>query len=242
MQKFIVSTLSRIPYLMPALRCLYRNYEKLRLKRKYSSAEDVFDDIYTSNAWHDSESISGPGSNIESTNVVRKELPLILEEYDIHSMLDIPCGDFNWMKEINLNSVEYTGADIVGAIISENKKYERLGVQFKKLNIISDPLPSVDLIFSRDCLVHLSLKDIIKSLENICQTNSRYLLTTTFPKQSSNYDIATGQWRALDLQVAPFNFPPPVLLVSENCTEEKWKAKSLGLWEIDRIRELISDL
>jgi hypothetical protein len=36
-------------------------------------------------------------------------------------LLDIPCGDFNWMKLLNLG-VDYIGADIVGELIAENRR------------------------------------------------------------------------------------------------------------------------
>lgn len=37
----------------------------------------------------------------------------MLKKYSIKSILDIPCGDFSWMKKIELDGIEYIGADIV---------------------------------------------------------------------------------------------------------------------------------
>lgn len=37
-------------------------------------------------------------------------------------MIDAPCGDFNWMKEISKNTELYIRIDIVDEIIKRNKK------------------------------------------------------------------------------------------------------------------------
>lgn len=44
----------------------------------------------------------------------------------------------------------------------------------------------------------------------------------------------TGDWRPLNLERPPFNFPPPAELLAEGCTEAEGRFldKSLGLWAI----------
>jgi hypothetical protein len=60
------------------------------------------------------------------------------------------------------------------------------------------------------------------------------LLTTTFPAAADNEDIVTGDWRVLNLECSPFDFPPPMELLNEGCTEAggRFADKSLGLWRI----------
>ena len=83
-------------------------------------------------------------------------------------MLDIPCRDFQWMKNVDLSSVEYIGADIVNELIQINdRKYSKKGTNFQQLNLIQDKLPKVNLVFCRDCLVHLSFSDTFLALNNI---------------------------------------------------------------------------
>ena len=50
---------------------------------------------------------------MEQTQNILEELPNVIKKYNIKSILDIPCGDFFWMKEHNFKDVNYIGADIV---------------------------------------------------------------------------------------------------------------------------------
>ena len=100
-----------------------------------------------------------------------------------------------------------------------------------------DHLPKADILFCRDCLVHLSNEDIAKSIQNIRQSDITYLLTTTFTQCDENHDIVTGDWRIINLEKPPFNFPKPMSLINEKCTEGDgtYADKSLGLWKISDI-------
>ena len=154
-------------------------------------------------------------------------------------MLDVPCGDFFWMKSVDMGDVSYTGADIVEKLIAENSaRYGGEKVKFRHLNLLQDNLPKVDLVFCRDCLVHFSKGDVRKALENICKSQSQYLLTTTFTDRTSNADIVTGEWRPLNLEVEPFNLAKPIEVINEDCTQADgiYQDKALGLWRVEDIR------
>ncbi len=197
-------------------------------------AEVVFDEVYRHNIWRDKESVSGPGSNLRETAILRTQLPKLLKQYSIASILDLPCGDFNWMRMLDLDGITYIGGDIVEAIVIENQtKYHQKNVVFKKINLLEDKLPKVDLILCRDCLVHFSYKDIHRALEQIKNSGSTYLLTTTYPEKK-NKDIVTGGWRPLNLNSAPFLLPKPEAIIPEGCKEINGSNndKSLGLWSI----------
>ncbi len=202
--------------------------------------EQIFTTIFENNGFNGKESVSGPGSNTYQTRIIIKEIPLLFKNFNINTMLDIPCGDFYWMKELDLKDINYIGVDIVDDLIKKNNEdYSKNNLHFKKLDLIKDTLPSVDLIFTRDCLVHLSFEDIFKALTNICNSNSKYLLTTTFTERTINNDIKTGQWRTLNLQIEPFFLPKPIKIINEGCTENEgiYSDKSLGFWKISDIRK-----
>jgi len=197
------------------------------------SPKNVFSTMYAKGLWGGRESQSGTGSGLEQTKQVREQLPLLINELNIKRMLDAPCGDFHWMKEVELALDEYVGADIVEEVIADNaKKYADRARRFVVLDIMNDTLPTADLILCRDCLVHLSFHDASNVIHNFKQSKSRYLLTTTFTEQAGNTNILTGEWRPLNLHKAPFNFPEPIRLIHEDCVPENGFDKCLGLWRL----------
>ena len=209
------------------------------LRRKY---EDQFTGIYEKRYWGAAGSVSGGGSSLESTRIVRETLPRLFREKAISSLLDIPCGDFYWMQSLDLHGINYTGGDIVAPLIEENKKrHNRTGVRFMHLDVINDALPCADLVLCRDCLVHLPLADVTKALRNIARSGATWLLTTTFPGRTENKEIAAGKWRPLNLQIAPFQLPEPDELINEECTDADgaYADKSLGLWRCETIRKTL---
>ena len=200
--------------------------------------EEIFKRIYFKNKWNDNYSYSGTGSNLEQTKNIIEKLPSFISKYKIKSILDIPCGDFYWMKELDFEGVNYLGADIVPELIQKNKeKFSINNIKFKTLDIINDPLPDADLIFCRDCLVHLSNKDIFKSLNNIRKSKFKFFITTNFISREFNKDISTGSWRTINLIKPPFNFPEPIENINEKCSEsnESYSDKVLSIWEIKSI-------
>lgn len=191
------------------------------------------------------ESVSGTGSTLEATKTIVEKLPGILKQLDIRSIFDIPCGDFNFMSRVNMPLTTYLGADIVEENIIQNTwKYTRNGQNrsFIVRDITTDPLPCVDLIFCRDCLVHFSDEDVWKALKNIMASGSKYLMTTCFIDRRENFDIKTGGWRTLNLEQAPFNFPAPLGLLNEDCPEQAgiFGDKCLSLWKVEDLRAVIT--
>ena len=74
---------------------------KLR-DRAGKPAAAVFTDIYKKNAWSGQESVSGRGSDPAHTRSVTQQLPQVLRQLGVKSILDVPCGDFAWMQHVDL--------------------------------------------------------------------------------------------------------------------------------------------
>jgi SAM-dependent methyltransferase len=202
---------------------------------KRTQIRDAFLRIYKTNAWGGRESVSGLGSSLDQTVVLRETLPSLLRSIQATTMLDAPCGDYFWMKELSLDLELYIGVDIVKKIIDQNRRrYGGTGKQFFVKDITKDSLPRVDCILCRDCLDHLSFEDVFRALENFRRCGAKYLMATTYTNRAHNDDIVTGEWRPTNLQQPPFSFPTPIQLINEHCTEEggRWADKSLGLWRI----------
>jgi hypothetical protein len=200
-----------------------------------SLQQAVFTTIYHDNGWQNAESRSGPGSTVARTTSLRTALLALFEELGVRSLLDAPCGDFNWMKEMPLEGVEYIGVDVVVELIARNRRhYGRGGRRFLVADLTADSLPTTDLILCRDGLVHLPDADALRALDCFRQSGARYLLATTFPGQPASSDIAIGQWRPMNLEKAPFNLPPPLRLLSDGCPAPGYTDKALGLWELSQ--------
>lgn len=209
---------------------------KVRYRR--TPIKEIFTDLYYEPV-RDQEMISGPGSDREQTAVIAREIPKLLAELQVRSMLDAPCGDFYWMRHVTLPVTRYVGVDIVDDLIMRHRAaFANEKREFHCLDLSEDPLPQTELIHSRDLLVHLSHRDALRVLANFKRTGAQYLLTTTFVEESANEDIMTGGWRPLNLQLPPYNFPPPLRLINEMCSEDgnRYPDKSLGLWRLADLR------
>jgi Methyltransferase domain len=193
----------------------------------------VFSKIVEGNAWGSAESVSGPGSTLEYTENIRREIPTILRDRKIKSMLDAPCGDYNWARHLPRDGITYIGADIVPALIKANAKYTDSTTSFRVLDIIEEPLVEVDLWLCRDCLFHLSNADIRKALANFRKSRIKYLLTTSHWQATANRDIKIGGFRLLNLELPPFSFPKPRAAITDFI--DGYPPRILGLWHRDDI-------
>jgi hypothetical protein len=213
----------------------YRALSRIRAYGQFAfrSPEVTFTRIYRNNRWGSSESHSGTGSDLVQTSEIRRQLPLLIAELQCRSILDVPCGDYNWMSHVELDVASYIGADIVSALAEANQATFGDDVHaFVTLDLTRDKLPPADLILCRDCLAHLSFSAIGSALRNMRSSGSKYLLTTTYTARDQNHDISTGAWRPINLELPPFNFPSPLRLIDELSTEfdGQFADKHLGLW------------
>ena len=184
-----------------------REFEKIL---KLSSNKKRFSEIYKKKLWGDGESVSGNGSSYESTKAIRNWLVANIPKLNLTTIVDAPCGDFHWMKEV-VSKVDFTykGFDIVEPLIKKNQDcYATNKVTFEVADICEDTLPNCDLLIVRDILFHLSLTNISKFLKNIASVKYRYLITTNYRVRDdfSNKDIRSGDFRIISLLHPPFNF------------------------------------
>jgi len=211
-----------------------------------SSQKDKFELIYKTNFWSSKESKSGLGSEKANTINIRKEIIDVINNNKIKSILDAPCGDFNWIKDILNDDLQYTGADIVKDLISENlKNYKTKNINFTELDITIDDLPNADLMICRDCLIHLSFEKIKLFLKNLRKSNIRFILLTSYKFKDSqkkiiNLDIPDGEFRELNMSEPPFSLPKPIkeILDKDEQTKESGFYCYLNLYSIDQIKNL----
>lgn len=217
-------------------------HERFQADRENFAGLDLvarFERIERTNLWGAATSVSGLGSEDPATAAIREALPALLQRLGARSLLDAPCGDAGWIGRLALG-VDYTGIDIVPSLIDANNRRASRGEpsgRFLVGDITRDALPRADVILCRDCLVHLSFANIARTLVGFRASGALFLLVTTFPEWEDNRDCEDGDWRALNMEQAPFNWPPPRELVNERCEEGGggWRDKSLGLWRLDEL-------
>jgi len=219
----------------------YFSTQRRRRRYKTLSRSDVFAEIFLKKTWTANLKnipVSGVGSGLDQTITARNVIEIALQNNRISSIVDIGCGDFTWMREMDLGEVKYTGIDIVEELIKENRTlYSSPQKTFLSLDICTDKIPSADLIICRDCLVHLSLSEIQMALKNIRESGSMYFLATTFTGISENNDIVTGLWRPINLELPPFNFPKAISYAMEDGQDSITDKinKQLGFWKLEGV-------
>lgn len=208
-----------------------------------SDPVEVFNRIYGLRIWGRGETICGPGSTLAYTAQLREKLPELFRLYDIKTIFDAPCGDFNWMRQVLEEArLDYIGGDIVSALIVRNRNsFKGESTHFVTFNIISDQFPEADIWICRDCLFHFSFQDIYRTLENYCRSNVPFVLTTTHLNTSGfeNLDIRTGEFRRIDLFSSPFCLPREVKFrIDDTC--EPWPSRELCLWERSQVAQALA--
>lgn len=189
--------------------------------------------IYNNRHWGGqlSESASGRGSSLAATKRVRAELPSLLHRLECETLLDIGCGDFNWMRHVNLDC-SYIGIDVVRALIEKNQaNFGGPDINFYCIDAVSEPLPAhADVVLCREVLFHLSFRHALQLISNVKRTNARYFIATHIPDRRANSDTFTGGFRPLDLSKAPFHFPEPAFCIPDDGISEN---RLLCLWRLD---------
>lgn len=170
---------------------LLRAYKKWRNIREYEGASyaTIFKRIYDQDLWSTPETRSGPGSTVAFTGCIRSQLTTWLAEKKIRFLVDIPCGDFNWMRHVHFpNEMRYLGIDIVEDIVTINQVHQSDLVEFRVGDLLVDRLPTADVCFCRDLLIHFPNVAVEKAIENVRASGTRYFVATTYPAIRVNED------------------------------------------------------
>ena len=212
----------------------------------FMPSEMRFRSIWRHNYWGDSESNSGPGSTLYQASNLIEHFPKFVEKFNIKTIFDAPCGDFNWMNVAltGIPKIEYMGGDLVPEIIEFlNTKHRIKNVNFRIFDITKEKFPKADVWLARAIFYHLSFSDICLALNNFIKSEIPYILTTNCVTEINhiNTDIKSGGWRLLNLNLPPFNFPDDVLWEIEDSKDPHPKMK-LTLWTRAEVEHLLPQI
>lgn len=223
----------RFPRVYQAAKAQRPATRRRRRELRGRQGQDIFSEIYETDAWQSQESKSGAGSTLAATAAIRAALPGLLADLDIKHLIDAPCGDFHWMREVDLPLTEYIGGDIVVPLIDHlNAEYAADNRRFIMLDLTTDELPHADALFCRDLFLHLSFADIERVKANFLRSDCRYLIASTYPDINVHFDILTGEARPVNLLSAPFNWPTPIRILDDGVYEHL--DRRMGVWRRDQ--------
>ena len=191
----------------PALSSEERNFPP----GKPAALKGIFTAICRTHAWGSVETPCGLGSTVEATGATRQWLADVCRRRGIRTMVDLGCGDWNWMRLVvaELGLDWYRGYDVVEELVEENRRrYGSATIVFEAADVTAIAVPHADLVLSRDCLMHLCDARVRQAFRAIRASGDRYFVSTTHPCDR-NYDICDGGWRPINLTAAPFSLPPP---------------------------------
>ncbi|KAL7487657.1 hypothetical protein ACHAW6_013227 [Cyclotella cf. meneghiniana] len=165
-------------------------------------------------------SASGGGSYLGyNTQTSLRVIKETIEKFNVTSMIDIPCGDVNWIFEsfVTDSLPLYLGLDVANAVIEVNKRrfahhknkifafWDATECTLPKHKLKEQPTP-FDLVHVRDVIQHMGLDRGIRFFCNVFKSGPRVLIATTF-RYSHNREIGEGDFYQNNLSKEPFSFP-----------------------------------
>ena len=141
-----------------------------RKTTKKKTMKEKFTHIYEKNIWGS----SGTGSNFSINNKwFLNELRTLIDKYNIKSIADLGCGDWEIMKHFKFNKDEkYTGIDVVDFLIkNHNKKYKKSNIKFIQGDISQEVPSGYDLVILKDVIQHWDDEHVLEQLPKILKKN-----------------------------------------------------------------------
>lgn len=185
----------------------YREYSR----EEPPPAREAFERIYREGLWAKNaqgKGTSGYGSTLEFTKLYRIFLQDFLAAYQVRSVLDAGCGDWEFSQAIDWKGIGYLGVDIAPSVIAANqRRFGAANVRFAVADIVRDELPAADLLLVKDVLQHLSNADIALFLRQLPRYRHVLIVNDVLPDSLSApaADIPTGRYRPIDVTQPPFS-------------------------------------
>ncbi len=181
----------------------------------------VFDEIYKEGFWGNG---SGGGSSLGASKPYVQFLEKFLKSYQIKRVVDVGCGDWQFMRYVDLTGIDYTGIDAAQSVIAANERaFGTENIRFVHFDGDYGVVPKADLLLCKDVLQHLDTESVRSLIKSLIPRFRYSLITNDVPKRSLlgrlidrlkrknlldayglNKDIDTGDYRLLDLRMPPF--------------------------------------
>lgn len=148
-------------------------------------------------------------------------LQRFLHDYEIRSVVDLGCGDWQFSRLIDWSGVDYLGLDVVEFVVDTNREqFATDSIRFE-VATVGEPLPAADLIVCKDVLQHLPISVVADYFAEFRHSYKHALITNdVYPDAATNTECSPGEGRAIRPDLEPF---------SEECTLVlEWAIKAFG--------------
>jgi SAM-dependent methyltransferase len=188
---------------------------------------EYFETVYAENLWKNEESVSGSGSTIKCSEPYLKFLDNFIRSYNIKTILDAGCGDFNLMRHFDLKNISYLGLDLIKELVDKNNtKYSTDIVKFINVKLHNFKYDDqYDLILCKDVLQHWSNQSVITFLSVI--KNYKYCLLINdynndeYYNKNFNVPILDSEYTIVDLTADPYNVNGEYIFEWQSCNTLK---------------------
>lgn len=219
-----------------------------------TTPETSFSLIYDRAHWGKSGGGSGEGSDPQAASGAARILEHVLldKEFKITSFADIGCGSFVWMPSVldkvdaqrdSEHPIRFICVDVVKSLMERHtdeyliKRPHWSFLVADASSASSSVIPAnVDLLLCRDALQHLPLMLAVQVLENLINSNSNWLLLSSYNVLGPNCDMTKpGYFSWTSLLKHPFLFPEPFATF-----EEGYESKRLLLYDRAKLKKVLN--
>lgn len=204
-----------------------KNFDSIYLNGRWGKKLLSPSDFYGEGQWppHAARKVSASGGGSELGHASETSLNILkdaIKKYNISSMIDVPCGDANWIFDsfITDSLPLYLGLDIVRPVIEVNEQRfkHHSNKIFRFWDALECHLPRYrnganakdepfELVHVRDVIQHMNPQQGVKYFCNVFQSQAKILVTTTFPDGFNRPNVREGGAYRNNLEQEPFSFP-----------------------------------
>jgi hypothetical protein len=218
-----------------------------------STPETSFSLIYDRAHWGKSGGGSGEGSEPEAATGAGTILEHVLldKDFKITSFADIGCGSFVWLPSVldkvdaqrdSQHPIRFIGVDVVKSLMKRHtdeyliKRPHWSFLVADASSASSSVIPAnIDLLLCRDAIQHLPLMLAVQVLENLINSNSNWLLLSSYNVMGPNCDMTKpGYFSWTSLLKHPFLLPEPFATF-----EEGYESKRLLLYDRAKLKKVL---
>jgi hypothetical protein len=184
---------------------------------RIDEAATAFTEIYSSDYWRLTKIPAEPDRHQRFATLIENAI----RAYKVESVVEFGCGFWNYGKLVDWSGLTYDGFDVVPGLSDLNADAcDAPNIRFHQLTKEAD-LPRADLLICKDVLQHLPSDDVLHYLA-IFKALFPYMLIVNdiMPDDNVNGPIAHGGYRALRLDLPPFNEACEIV--------DEWDAPAFG--------------